>query len=189
MTTRNAPPLFVKVVHALSRTAGVLSAGLIVASVLITCQLIFVRFVLNASTIWQTEAVTYMMIAATMLGLPYVQLLRGHVNVDLLPLALPPVGARILGVVVAIATIAIALIMLFYGYELFHIAAERGWRSETVWGVKMWIPYLAIPVGFFLYALQLIADVIAPDPAVEEPLTAPRVDAAAEAERPVSASR
>jgi TRAP-type C4-dicarboxylate transport system permease small subunit len=64
-----------------------------VVSVLITCQMIFVRFVLNQSTIWQTEAVVYMMIAATMLGLPYVQYLRGHVNVDLIPLALP-MGAR-----------------------------------------------------------------------------------------------
>jgi TRAP-type C4-dicarboxylate transport system permease small subunit len=27
--------------------------------VLITCQMIFVRFVLNQSTIWQTEAVVY----------------------------------------------------------------------------------------------------------------------------------
>jgi TRAP-type C4-dicarboxylate transport system permease small subunit len=59
-------------------------------SVAITCQMIFIRFVLNGSTVWQTEAVIYLMIAATLIGLPYVQRLRGHVNVDLLPLALPP---------------------------------------------------------------------------------------------------
>jgi TRAP-type C4-dicarboxylate transport system permease small subunit len=47
--------------------------------------MIFVRFVLNQSTVWQTEAVVYLMIAATMIGLPYVQRLRGHVNVDLCP--------------------------------------------------------------------------------------------------------
>jgi hypothetical protein len=35
------------------------SAAMIVISVLITCQMIFVRFVLNQSTIWQTEAVVY----------------------------------------------------------------------------------------------------------------------------------
>jgi len=40
--------------------------------------------------VWQTEAVVYLAIGATLIGLPYVQQLRGHVNVDLVPLALPP---------------------------------------------------------------------------------------------------
>ena len=43
------------------------------------------RFVLNLSTAWQTETVIYMMVGATLIGLSYIQLLRGHVNVDLLP--------------------------------------------------------------------------------------------------------
>lgn len=135
---------------------------MIVAAVLITCQLIFMRFVMNASTIWQTEAVTYLMIGATLLGLPYVQVLRGHVNVDLLPLMLPPVARRILMLVTALATLAIAVVMVVYGWELFRFAWDRGWRSDTIWGVKLWIPYIALPVGFGLYALQLLADLIDP---------------------------
>lgn len=173
--------LFVRLVRAISQMCGVVSALLIVVSVLITCQLIFVRFVLGESTIWQTEAVTYMMIAATLIGLPYVQFLRGHVNVDLLPLALPPAGRRILGALVALGTLAVALIMVFYGYELFHMAESRNWRSGTVWNVKLWIPYLALPLGFGLYALQLVADLLAPDaPAATTPHPGERFDAAAE---------
>ena len=71
---------------------------MILVSVMITCQMIWVRFVMNESTIWQTEAVTYLMISATLIGLPYVQLLKGHVNVDLVPMLLPPrmaQGARL----------------------------------------------------------------------------------------------
>ena len=64
--------------------------AMIVAAVAITCQMIIVRFVLNQSTIWQTEAVIYLVIAATLVGLPYVQRLRGHVNVDLIPISLAP---------------------------------------------------------------------------------------------------
>ena len=63
---------------------------MIVLAVLITCQMIFVRSILNESTIWQTEAVVYLMVGATLLGLPYVQRLRGHVSVDLLPMLLSP---------------------------------------------------------------------------------------------------
>lgn len=84
---------FLRAVAALSTLAGWTSAAMIVAAVAITCQMIFIRFVLNGSTVWQTEAVIYLMIAATLIGLPYVQRLRGHVNVDLIPIALPK-GAR-----------------------------------------------------------------------------------------------
>ena len=80
---------FLKAVAAISTLAGWVSAAMIVIAVCIVCQMIFVRFVLNGSTVWQTEAVIYLMIAATLIGLPYVQRLRGHVNVDLVPLALP----------------------------------------------------------------------------------------------------
>ena len=172
---RGPATAFGRAVRTVSRICGALSAAMIVASVVITCQLIFVRFVLNQSTIWQTEAVTYLMIGATLIGLPYVQLLRGHVNVELVPLLLPPRARRILVGATTLLTLAIALLMLFYGYELFSFALERKWRSDTVWGVKLWIPYVALPIGFALYSLQLIADIIAPAP---PPLAEPTLGAA-----------
>ena len=93
VTSRTGNNPFLRAVAALSTLAGWCSAAMIVAAVAVTCQMIFVRFVLNQSTVWQTEAVIYLAISATLIGLPYVQLLRGHVNVDLIPLALSP-GAR-----------------------------------------------------------------------------------------------
>jgi TRAP-type C4-dicarboxylate transport system permease small subunit len=59
--------------------------------------------------------------------------------------------------------------MLWYGYEYWHLAWERGWRSDTVWGVKLWKPYLALPIGFALLMLQLIADLVALVLSVEKP--------------------
>ncbi|MCV2890246.1 TRAP transporter small permease subunit [Ruegeria aquimaris] len=150
-----------RAVAAISTLAGWVSATMIVAAVLITCQMIVIRYVLNGSTVWQTEAVIYLMIAATLLGLSYVQRLRGHVNVDLIPLSLPPRIRFVLALTTSALTIAIVAVILWYGYEYWHFAWERGWRSDTVWGVKLWIPYLAIPVGFGLLLLQLVADFIA----------------------------
>ena len=153
--------LFLKTVAALSTFAGWCSAGMIVAAVAITCQMIVVRFVLNGSTVWQTEAVIYLVIAATLIGLPYVQRLRGHVNVDLIPISLPHRARFALAILTSVLSIGIISIMLWYGYEYWHFAWERGWRSDTVWGVRLWIPYLALPIGFGLLLLQLIADLIA----------------------------
>lgn len=162
MRRAGSPPRFTKVIGAMSVAAGVVSALMILSAVIITCQLIFMRFVLNASTIWQTEAVTYLMIAATMLGLPYVQRLKGHVNVDLVPMLLPPKACKVLQGVTLMATAAVAAVMTYHGYELFHIAFERNWKSDTVWGVPLWIPYCAIPLGFGLYLIQLAADLFSP---------------------------
>jgi TRAP-type C4-dicarboxylate transport system permease small subunit len=135
--------------------------------------MIFIRFVLNGSTIWQTEGVTYMMIAATMLGLPYVQYLRGHVNVDLLPLMLPPSVRRVLAAAVMALTLGIAGVMFWHGFEFWHEAWDWGETSNSPWSPKLWVPYLALPVGFGLYALQLAADAYAMGRRIEEPFGLP----------------
>lgn len=157
--TGNNP--FLRAVAAISTLAGWCSATMIVAAVAITCQMIFVRWVLNASTVWQTEAVIYLVISATLIGLPYVQRLRGHVNVDLIPLSLPPRARFALAILTSALSIVIISIMLWHGYEYWHFAWDRGWRSDTVWGVRLWIPYLALPIGFGLLLLQLVADLVA----------------------------
>ncbi len=160
---------FLRFVAAISTLAGWTSAAMIVAAVAITCQMIFIRFVLNGSTIWQTEAVIYLVIAATLLGLPYVQRLRGHVNVDLVPIWLAPKARFGLFIITMSMSIVIVGVMLYYGYEYWHFAWERNWRTDTVWGVRLWIPYLALPVGFALLMLQLIADLVAVILRIEDP--------------------
>ncbi|WP_114285352.1 TRAP transporter small permease [Candidatus Halocynthiibacter alkanivorans] len=150
-----------RAVAAISTLAGWCSAAMIVAAVAITCEMIFVRFVLNGSTIWQTEAVVYLVVAATLIGLPYVQRLRGHVNVDLIPISLPRRARKLLAIVTLTVSCAIVALMFWYGFDYWLYAWEKGWRSDTIWGVRLWIPYLALPVGFGLYLLQLIADLVA----------------------------
>ena len=103
-----------------STVSGWTAAALLVVSLAITCQMIVSRHFLGNSTIWQTETVIYLVIAALCLGLPYVQLLRGHVNVDLLPMMMPP-GLRFWWkVVVMITTMA--------------VIAARPRRYGTWWG-------------------------------------------------------
>jgi TRAP-type C4-dicarboxylate transport system permease small subunit len=161
VTARTGNNPFLRTVAALSNIAGYCSAAMIVSAVAITCQMIFVRFVLNQSTIWQTEAVIYLAIGSTLIGLPYVQRLRGHVNVDLIPLALAKRPRYIMCICTLSLSIAMVAVLLWYGYEHWHLTFERNWKSDTIWGVRLWIPYLALPVGFGLFLLQLIADLVA----------------------------
>ena len=148
----------IRLIDRLSTICGWFAAAMILLSVLITCQMIYVRYVLNQSTVWQTEAVTYMMIASTLVGLPYVQKLRGHVNVDLVPMMLSQRPRKLLAIVTLSVTILMVGLIAIYGFEFWHVAWQRNWKSETVWPVRLWIPYLAVPVGFTMFLLQLLAD-------------------------------
>lgn len=176
---------YVRVVHALSRICGVAAAMMIFASVFIVCQLVFMRYVLNESTVWQTEIVTYLMIGATMLGMPYVQLLRGHINVDLLPLYLKKAPRKVLFSICVLVQIVACAVIAFYSAELFLQAWDGGWRSSSVFGTPLWIPYLAMPLGFGLTVLQYTADLMmlsrVDDPFL--PLTHQPLHPAAEGER------
>jgi TRAP-type C4-dicarboxylate transport system permease small subunit len=166
---KNGGNVFVKTVHKVSSIAGYCSALMILAAVFLTCQMIFVRFVLNWSTVWQTEIVVFLVVAATLIGLPFVQQKRGHVNVDLIPLALSGRARFVLAILTLSLSCAIAAVMFFYGYEYWHLAYARGWTTDTVTAVPLWIPYLALPVGFGLFLLQLLADLVAVITKIETP--------------------
>ena len=151
---------FVTWVNRVNQVVGVTAALMVVVAVGITCQMIFIRYVLNGSTAWQTETVIYLVLGATMLGMGYVQRLKGHVNVDLVAVMLPPGLRKGLLIVAALASIVVVSIMTFYGYEMAHIAWAKNWTSDTVNAVPLWIPYSVMPLGFGLFALQLVADLI-----------------------------
>jgi len=63
---------FVRAVRFVSQLCGYVAAALITCGVVIVCQMVFVRYVLNENTIWQTDFVTYSLVAATFIGSPYV---------------------------------------------------------------------------------------------------------------------
>ena len=151
---------YISLVNRLSQFIGVLAAIMVVIAVLITCQMIFIRYFLNGSTYWHTEAVVYLILAATLLGLPYVQKLKGHVNVDLVPLLLPPAGRKILMIISFLSAIAVLVVMTYFSAELVYLSFSKGWTSDTVWGPPLWIPYMTMPLGFGLFALQLLADLL-----------------------------
>ncbi|WP_417805083.1 TRAP transporter small permease [Thalassospira lucentensis] len=163
---RDMPPkgpidAVIAVIHFVSRTCGVLSAAMFAIAMLIICQLVFMRYVLNDSTVWQTEAVIFLMIGATLVGLPYVQLLRGHVNVDLLPLYLKRGARMTLAIMTLLLGMAISGLFGFYGFELVLEAFDGGWLSETIWAVPLWKPFSALPIGFGLLFMQFFADFLA----------------------------
>ncbi len=152
--------LFVRSVKFLSRLFGYFAAALIAIGVIVVCHMVFVRFVLNQNTIWQTDFVTYSLIAATFIGSPYVLMERGHVNVDILPLYAGPRFRWWLALFAAAVTLFFAVTMTVFTAALWHESWANSWASDTMWRVRLWIPYSSLPIGLGLLTLQCLADLV-----------------------------
>jgi TRAP-type C4-dicarboxylate transport system permease small subunit len=152
--------LFLRFIEGLSKLLGYVAAFLLVISVLVVCQMVFNRFVLNLPTSWQTEFVTYALLASTFLGAPWVLLTRGHVNVELVPLMLGHRGRFVLAFFAYSLATVLCVILTWYSFLFWHEAWVAGWSSDTIWGPKLWKAYLAMPIGFFAISLQYLADLV-----------------------------
>ena len=151
---------FIRVVRLLSRFSGYFAAALIGASVFVVCEMVFVRYALNENTIWQTDFVTYSLVAATFVGSPYVLLTRGHVNVDVLPHYLGKVNQRRLALFASALTLAFCLTIAVLTFQFWKEAWDNKWVSDTMWRARLWIPYASMPVGLGLLTLQCLVDII-----------------------------
>ena len=150
--------MWIRAVDAASRVFGVVAAGMILLSVLVVCQMVFVRAVLHESTIWQTEFVMFLVVTATFVGAPYILLTRGHVAVDVVPLMVRPPARRVLHLVSTLMALVFCA-FFFYGSALWwHETWVSGQTTPSLWAARVWIPYLSVPVGLGLLCLQLLAD-------------------------------
>lgn len=152
--------LFVRAVKAMSQVCGVISGLLIAAAVVIVCQMVFLRKVLNENTIWQTDFVTYSLVAATFLGAPYVLMKRGHVNVDIVPLYVGQAARYRLALFSIFISLIFCVIITWLAIEFWYEAWRTNEVSNSMWRARLWIHYTAMPLGLGILTLQYIADLI-----------------------------
>jgi TRAP-type C4-dicarboxylate transport system permease small subunit len=149
----------VRAVQALSRLFGVGAAALILLSIGVICQMVFVRAVLGQSSIWQTEFVTFSIIAATFLGAPYILLTHGHVSVDVLPLMVATPARRRLHFLGSAIALVFCGFFLWAAVPWWYETWVSGQTTSSIWRARVWIPYLAVPVGLTLLCLEFVVQI------------------------------
>lgn len=149
---------FVRAIRRVSQLCGIVAAGLIALSVLVVCEMVFVRYILNHNTIWQTDFVTWSLVAATFIGSPYLLLSRGHVNVDVLPQYFRGRKRWWLAFLSITMSLAFCLLVTVLAAHFWLQAWENRWVSESMWRARLWIPYGAMPIGLGILTLQYVAD-------------------------------
>ena len=144
-------------------TSGLALAGacamLVVASTLGVFQIVM-RFVLEQPAEWSEILIRLSLIWMVFLGIPIAFRQGAMVSVDVVYRLCPPIGRRVLDWAVAIASLALILVILWWGWDY----AVRG-KVQTMAGlesISMFWGYLALPVGALFCILGIIGNLVDP---------------------------
>ncbi|OYR12420.1 TRAP transporter small permease subunit [Brucella grignonensis] len=151
---------YIRAAGAFSRALAVLSTLLLIAAMLVVCQMILMRYVFRLPTIWQTDFVVFSATAAMFLGAPYVLMKGGHVGVDVMEMMVSTRTRAGMRLVASLLGLAFCTIMLVATWMQFHEAWIGGWRHSSVWAPPLWLPLSALPLGFAALCLQYIAQIL-----------------------------
>jgi TRAP-type C4-dicarboxylate transport system permease small subunit len=77
-----------------------------------------------------------------------------------LPIYLGQNGRFRLALASMIMALGFSLTMTVLTTQFWHEAYDNNWRSESMWRARLWIPYLAMPVGLGLLSIQYVAEII-----------------------------
>ena len=132
---------------------------LVIASALGVFQIV-TRFVLEEPAEWSEVLIRFSLIWMVFLGIPMAFRQGAMVSVDALYRAVPAPAKRVLDLVIALASLALMMIILWWGADY----AIRG-GVQTVAGlesVTMFWAYVAMPVGAVFALLGIVANYLDP---------------------------
>ncbi|HLR13446.1 MAG TPA: TRAP transporter small permease [Burkholderiaceae bacterium] len=151
---------FIHAMDAISRACGVVSTGLLIVAMVVVCQMIIMRYFFRAPTVWQTEAVVFSATAAIFLGAPYVLLKKGHVGVDVIQMLVTRRTRLNLERIGAVMGLAFSAVMMVAAAIHLFEAIEGGWTTPSVAAIPLWMPLTPMVIGFFLLAMQYVAELL-----------------------------
>ncbi len=103
---------------------------------------------------WLFTSTEYGLLYMTMLGAPWLVRKRGHVHIELVTAALPPVARRVLSRLVALGCVAVCAILAWKGAELVQTNIERRDFDVRAYFFPRWMLTIAFPVSFGLMAVE-----------------------------------
>ena len=152
----------VKIIDRMSEWTGSLSAWLVVPLMFVIIYEVAMRYFFNAPTAWGYD-VSWMLFAAQFLiGGAFTHLRDGHIRIDIVYAMLSDRAKIIYDTLINIVIILPPMLIFSWAGIKFTIEAfavdER--LSTTNWFFPAGPPKTLIPLGFFLLALQCVAEIL-----------------------------
>ncbi|WP_417565656.1 TRAP transporter small permease subunit [Marinobacter sp.] len=157
---RGIPGGYIRCMDAVSVAAAIVAGALLALGVLSVVHMVFVRYVMGESTVWQTEFTTFAITASMLLGTPYVLKTGGHVAVTVLPDALRGLPKRLMRLTASLVGLAFCLALAYGSWYYFYEAYASDWTTGTVWNPPLWPAVLPVALGASLLSLQYLAEIL-----------------------------
>lgn len=141
----------------LSDLAERLGAAVLLAIACIVAFEVTSRYVFNAPTLWAQDVCVYLLLWLAFTGLAPAQRAGQHIRIDLAYTRFPPAVRRWLDVSVPLAVAAFGCAATWSGSEIVLQSLRLGRRSMSLFSVPMWVPQLALPVGYALLTIVCLA--------------------------------
>jgi len=147
-----------RVLDALELFAARLAALLLALTGLMLSYEVVARYFFTAPTIWAAELSQLCLIWACPLAAPWVLSARRHIRVTALTQLLPEPARRALEIAALLIVAAFSLVVVLYGFDIFHDSFVRGRTTGTMLDLPAALPQAAIPAGFALLAVSALAN-------------------------------
>lgn len=140
-----------KLAALLSRISEGFAAALIAFMVVINGTAVFYRFVLNSPVGWSEEILRYCLIWATFIAAGAVLRAGEHFSLDLAGTLTSVRLKSLMTCLVYLLVLGFCLVIAVLGYQ---VAMRNQFQVSPVLEISMMWPYLAIPIGAGLTALE-----------------------------------
>ena len=152
----------VRLIERITGNMGMLAAWIVFPLILASCYEVFARYLFNAPTIWAFELGYMAMGVHSLIGAAHTLRQRGHIRIDIFYSRFSAKTQAVIDTVGYLVLFMPVICWVSFGlWEYWIEALVRNEHSgQSAWNPVIWPFRLAFFLGFFLLALQGVAELI-----------------------------
>lgn len=121
---------------------------------------VIARFVFHSPTSWAADVSTIMQIWVVYAGMAYILKERNLIRITAFIRLAPPFWRKVTEAFSLLVIGFFAAIMMWESIDIVVESIAQGRRAATMIETPTWVPEIAIPIGFGLLLLQVLADLV-----------------------------
>ena len=151
--------LFVRTVEQLGRIGAAGSQLCLVLLLVLVFHEVVARYMFNSPTLYSVELSEYLLIFLAFMAAGWVLQEDKHVRMQSILHLFPKRLQHLFIGFNSCIVLLFCAILVWQGGKASFIAWRGGYHSSSLLNTPMWIPYLIIPLGSLLLALQLVVHI------------------------------
>lgn len=152
--------MLARLVGKLSHGTGYLAGLVLLAIIALTMAEVVSRYVLRNPLILSDELGGYALVAISCLGLAYCAMEKGHIRITFIVERFDPRTAGWIRLVTLALGLVFVAVAAWVSWQFLADSFTRNMRSNSMLMTPLKWPQMALPVGFTLFALVMLAQLV-----------------------------